>query len=155
MTLGPDIRTELYAEDGEQAVIYLLTIEHPDIAPIRITDDNVDHVSQGEVFESTPMEVSLPDELDDEDRAIRIRIDNVASDVLEKLENLPGPPEVTLELALSDDLDAIRGGPFTLELDDVGFNAVDISGELVFDDLVNDTYPKVTFTPQTAPGLFR
>ena len=155
MTLTPVQRQDLYSEDGEQAVIYLLTFESEDWSePLRICDDNDDITADGRTFETWPMQVRLPDELEDEDRAVQITVSSVQRDIVDKLREQPEEVEVTLEIVMSGDPDQIPAGPFEMSLGDVNYNVLDISGDLTFADLVNDTYPEPTFTPQTAPGLF-
>lgn len=156
MTLTPAVRRELYTEDGSEAVLYLITLEHEDWPdPIRLVDNNEDLVVNGETFIGWPMSVRLPDELDDQDRSISIQVSAVKRDILQELRKLSSPPRAFLELILSGDPDTTRVGPFAMDLDDIGFDSMSISGDLIFADLVNDTYPKQTFTPQNSPGLFR
>lgn len=61
---------------------------------------------------------------------------------------------VTLSLVMASTPDTIEAGPFTFNLREVEYDAEFVSGNLLFEDILNEPFPADSFTPARFPGLF-
>lgn len=156
------LRAVLAQETGE-AFLILLTISHPDLSvPVRLVYNETNIVSRGETFFRAAFQIILPDDSEDVPTTT-IRVDNVAAvdpnDGQEKrvsdyVRLLQSPPTVTLEIVLGSSPDVLEGGPYDMVLQRADYDALEVTGELGFDDMLNEPYPGDSFTPSLYPGLF-
>ena len=49
----------------------------------------------------------------------------------------------------------VEAGPYWFMLRDITYDAMTISGEMAWEDVLNQEFPGDTLTPATAPGLFQ
>lgn len=143
------------AQETGEVVVVLLTITHPDLAvPLRVGSDAVDTVSRGQVFTAYPFELRLPDERDDRPPRAELRLDNVHRDLGLALRQISSPPSVTLEVVLASAPDQVELGPLALELTRAQWDALTVTGELGYDDPLNEPWPAGRYGPAEYPGLF-
>lgn len=170
MRLSLDAMKAVYATETGDYPILLVTLEHPDLVePIRIstdattripsltTDEQVVYgtVSNGLEYLYFPAEINLPTEDEESPPQVQLAVCNVGQELVATVRNLRQSPTVTLALVLGSNPDRIEGqiGGFTFT--DVEINDLIISGNMVMDVMANEPFPYLTFTPSTAPGLFK
>jgi len=154
-TLSAAARNAIFASQTAEAFLVLLTLDHPTWgAPVRVTSDAVDTASRGYTYKPFPFLVSLPEERDDALARVRLTIDNVDRSIIAALRPLTSPPTVTLEVVLASSPDTLEAGPFDFTLRNVEYDALTITGDLMFEDVLNEPFPAGSFTPASYPGLF-
>lgn len=156
-TLSANLRRALYAQETGEAVVLLLALSHPQLQlPIRVCNAGGDVVSGGQTYPHFPFEVALPPEDDVAPPSVELRICNVDREIVRAVRSLPsGPMQVELSLVLLSAPDQVEAGPFRFSLRDVRYDAGVVSGQLMFEDVLNEPYPADAFTPSRAPGLFK
>lgn len=152
---APALQAILAQNTGEVFLI-LLTLNHATFATaIRVCSDAVDQVSRGSTYQHFPFDVTMPSEDDAGPPRVILRIDGVDRRIIEEVRRVSGDPiSVVLEVVLASTPDVIEAGPFTFSLRDVTYSALVVEGSLAFDDILNEPYPGISFTPTVAPGLF-
>lgn len=144
-----------FAQDTADVWLPLLTISHPNISPsIRVVFNTVNITSRGEEFFAFPFDVILPSEQDDAPSRARLVIDNVSREIAQAVRSIRTPPSVLIEIIRAGEPDTVELSWPNFWLRNVTWNAQQVSGELVLEDLVDEPYPASTFTPASFPALF-
>ena len=154
MALSPTARAAAYAQSTGEVFAWLLTVDHPDITPIRLTTDTDIVTSNGNIYTPFPMEIALPGSIGAQGGAARILLDSVDETVRNELRALTSSPTLTFELVLLSEPDTVIKGPITYELFDSEIDRLFISASLVFRNAFREAYPGRFFNQRTAPGLF-
>ena len=146
MTISAAGLGELAAQETGTAWLVLLTLDHPDLdRPIRVTSDGVATTSNGEVFESFPFEVTLPDDVEGRAPQARLRIDNTSQEIIALLRGLVTPPSLAIQIVRSTNPDVIEREWAGLEWRASSWDIGAITGTLAVDDLATEEFPYVTF----------
>ena len=146
MTISNAGLGELAAQETGTAWLVLLTLDHPDLdRPIRVTSDGVATTSNGEVFESFPFEVTLPDDVEGRAPQARLRIDNTSQEIIALLRGLVTPPSLAIQIVRSTNPDVIEREWAGLEWRASSWDIGAITGTLAVDDLATEEFPYVTF----------
>lgn len=144
-----------FAQETADVWLPLLTITHPDIDPsIRVVFNTQAIISRGEEFLPFPFDIQLPSEEDDAPSRARLVIDNVSREIAQAVRLIRTPPSVLIEIIRADAPDTVEMSWPNFWLRNVNWNAQQVSGELVLEDLVDEPYPAGTFTPASFPALF-
>jgi len=146
MTISAAGLGELAAQETGTAWLVLLTLDHPDLdRPIRVTSDGVATTSNGDVFESFPFEVTLPDDVEGRAPQARLRIDNTSQEIIALLRGLVTPPSLAIRIVRSTNPDVIEREWAGLEWRASSWDIGAITGTLAVDDLATEEFPYVTF----------
>ena len=146
MTISNAGLGELAAQETGTAWLVLLTLDHPDLdRPIRVTSDGVATTSNGEVFESFPFEVTLPDDVEGRAPQARLRIDNTSQEIIALLRGLVTPPSLAIQIVRSTNPDVVEREWAGLEWRASSWDIGAITGTLAVDDLATEEFPYVTF----------
>ncbi|MGE0256917.1 MAG: DUF1833 family protein [Alphaproteobacteria bacterium] len=146
-----------FSSQTDEAFILLLTIDHPTLAaPLRVTSDGADTVSNGETFVRYPFRLELVEDSEDALPRMRLTIDNVDRQIGQALrEAAEVAPTVTAQLILGSNPDTVEAEFAEFRLEEVKWDALTVEGELTLDDLTALPYPFLSYTPSRFPGLFR
>jgi hypothetical protein len=148
-------RQAVNAQETNEVFLLLLTLDHEDLAePIRVVNNTEDIVSRGMTFVAYPFEIALPDEDPESVARVTLRIDNVDREIVRSLRALQAPLSVSLEVVLASSPDVVEAGPFNLTLVAAEYDALTITGELAFEDVLNEPFPGHSYVPSEYPGLF-
>lgn len=143
------------ARETEEVFLLLLTLNHADLAqPIRVVDNTQDVVSGGNAFVAYPFEIDLPEDTGERPARARIRIDNVDRQLVATLRSAATPPAVTIEVVMASAPDTVEASFAGMSLVEAGYDVLTITGELTFEDVLNEPFPGVYFTPANFPGMF-
>jgi hypothetical protein len=155
-SLSSTARRAVYAANTGEVFVFLLTLRHPSFAAdILVCSDSARVVSLGRTFEPFPFQVSLADETEDAPARVALTIGNVDRRIVEEIRRVPsGAVEVVVELVLASSPQTREAGPLTFTLRDVQYDALQVDGELAFEDLLNEPWPAHTMTPGRFPGMF-
>ena len=152
MTISDTLKTEAWSEASDLPLV-LLTIEHADIATIRLVDNLVDVTSGGDIYTAKAFTLRLPDSLEDAPSGGRLRIDNVSRELGEAFRTISSPPDVTIELIRHDDPDTIETGWPAMQMTNTRFDFLTVEGDLGYEALSREPYPFLTFSPAEFPGV--
>ncbi len=154
-TLSTAMKQAIHAQETSATALVLLTVTGVGIGtPLRFVNNQLDVVSRGNTYLAVAFQVSLPDERDDAPSRVALSIDNVDRSLVATIRNLVAPPQIAMEIILASVPDTVEAGPFNFSLRNVDYTADTISGELFFEDFLNEGFPAESFTPASTPGLF-
>lgn len=149
------LRGAINSQETDVVALMLVTIDHADLAdPIRVVRNKENITSRGDLYVAYPFDLTLPDDIEDTITRVNLTIDNVDRSITQTIRTITGAPTVTLEVVLAEEPDEVEAGPFEFALRDVTYNAISVSGELAFEDILNRAVVRHTFTPANFPGLF-
>lgn len=145
----------LFAEEMDEAIILLLTLDHPELStPIRVCSDAVDVLSRGNTFISFNFNITLPLESGDSPPRAKLQIDNVDRQIIQTVRSISSAPNLTVEIVRSGDLDTVEVQFLDFTLNNITYNAMTVSGDLSFEDFLREPYPAAVFDPARFPGGF-
>jgi Domain of unknown function (DUF1833) len=145
----------MMSEETGEAWLELLTLDHPSLdEPIRVTSDGVETVSRGHTFLPYPFDIQRPDSTEDRPPRARLSIDNVDPVLITALRPLTSPIAVTYEVVRGAAPDELEWGVENLEIREIQYDSLTITGELVARDLRVEAFPRHLFVPSLFPGLF-
>lgn len=145
----------MMAEQTDAVWLILLTIDHDDLdAPIRVVNNSEDIVSNAETFIAFPFALTLPEDAADRLPQVKLTIDVVDQRIIEAVRTLTSPPEVTVQVVLAEQPDVIELEIADLTLRDVDYDDATLTGTLMWEDILSQSYPAPQYLPGTAAGLF-
>ena len=148
-------RRAMNAQETDQVFLHLLDIDHPDLTePIRVVNNTVAVVSEGNVYQAFPFQVDLPDEKEGQISTARLTIDAVDRSIIQVIRTISEAATISLKIILADTPDVIEAGPFDFTLRNVSYDAYRVSGTLVYEDRLDLRIPADSFDPQNFRGLF-
>ncbi|MCA9344987.1 DUF1833 family protein [Candidatus Saccharibacteria bacterium] len=156
-----DVRSAIYARETDQAIIMLLTFDHDDLdEPIRLTPDPYETLSSGSKgvisngleYTQLPMEVILDNEDENVFPTVRIKIDNIAREIIQAIRSINTPPKVSLNIVMSSNVNVSLRQITDFELINVTWDAFVIEGELTVERLSDEPFGGL-ITPTDFPGL--
>lgn len=148
-------RQGINAQETDEVFLLLLTLDHEDIAePIRVVNNMEDVISRGDTYIAYPFEIALPDEDPESVARVTLRIDNVDREIVKSLRAIASPLSVALEVVMASSPDLVEAGPFNMTLVSAEYDALTVTGELAFEDVLNEPFPGHAYVPSDYPGLF-
>ena len=117
---------------------------------VRTTDAAVTPV----LWIAAPFHITLPQDRDDELPHVQLTIDNITPDIIAAIRSLTSAPTITMDVVLARTPATIEAGPFEMTLRGVSYDAFTITGQLGFEDILNEPFPALAFTPRLFPGIF-
>ena len=143
------------AREAGDAIIILLTIDHPDLAmPIRVNSSGEDVTSNGDLFLNFPFRIVLPSQTSDNRPRGQLEIDNVGREIVAAVRNISTPLTVDIELVSSNDVDTVEVSFPAFQFSQIEYNALSVTGQLSVENLFSEPFPAGTFDPARFPGLF-
>lgn len=153
--MTPEYLRELMAENSGVTPLILLTIDHVDLAqPARLALDAHDVWSRGEQYTAAYYKVQFPLDSGEELANTQLKVDNVDRAIVTTLRGLSGPPSVTLELVTDRDPDTVEMGPFDFELRNAEYDVLLVTGNLSYENILQESFPSGSYNPRDFPGLF-
>jgi hypothetical protein len=154
-TLSPVLLRAIFSESTREVLLALLKIEHPNlVTPIRVVNNLQPITSQGYTWAAFPFEITLPGEAEDELPVMTLRIDAVDRQIITAVRNLQGAPDITLDLIVASQPDVVEASFVGFKLKNVSYDNLTVEGELRLEEILSEPFPKDSFTPFVAPGLY-
>lgn len=147
----------IFAQQTGEVFVVLLELEHPNFAGIiRVCSNDLPIASRGNTYVPFPFEIILPDESEDSAPRVTLRIDNVDRRIVSELRSVVSTVPVTIRLfiVLASSPDTLEVGPMEFSLRDVEFTATTVEGTLLYEDVLNESFPADSFSPARFPALF-
>lgn len=136
--------------------LLLLEITHDDLAqPVRVVNDNLDILSNGQTFVGLAFRAVPPDDPSQGEPRATLAIDNIGRDLTQWIESSAGGEGSTVRM-----MQVMRSSPdviewdVTMELIDVTMTTQEVRGTLQFKNLINTAGIAVLYRPENSPGLF-
>jgi hypothetical protein len=154
-TTSRALRETIFAQETDDVVTILLTINHPSITePIRVCLDNANIVSRGDTYVSFPFSLVLPDDTNDNPPAATIEISNVDKQITDALQTITSPPTLLMEIIRVADPDVVEISLPEFTMTQVKIDVMTIQASLAIENMAIEPYPSAQFTPSGFPGLF-
>lgn len=155
MPLSNNAIGAMNARETGEVFLPLVTIDHSTLpSPKRYVNNTEDIVSGGQTYEATAFEVSLPDQRDEGLPVLRWSADNRDGAMAALLRNVVGHVDVEIKYVMASTPDVIEVGPFNVVMQMAEYNLEKAGGPMTVDPVFDTSFSKLTFTPQTYPGLF-
>ncbi len=167
MSISVNFRSSAYASETGRVPILLITFDHADMdVPIRISTDPTQRVletdeiiaygtiSRGDTFTFLPVSFKLPDDTDTGPGNMQIELDNVDRALIETIRTIQSPISVKVEIVMDNALDTVDITWPEYLLTGITYDATTITGTMSLENLMREPFPGVSFTPNTAPGVF-
>lgn len=151
------VKAGMLAQATEEGLITLLEITHADLpAPVRLSTDRVDTVSNGATWIAFPFELVLPDEQEGRPPAGELRIANVSREITLWLRQLGSAPDCTIRLVRLDDPETVEAEFAGLRFQEPQWSSTepDIRIRLESAGRGAGRFPAGRFDPSGFPGLF-
>lgn len=154
--LSPTATASMLAADTAEVWLCCLTFTHPDISPIRITNNNEAVLRVVGGHQPWPFEATLPDDTDAPNQNVTISIDNIDRAISRKLRTLRGErPQVTMEVVLASSPDTVERGPFDFSILSAEADIMTISLQVgLEEDFLNQGFPAQTYNPSNSAGMW-
>lgn len=155
MTITATTRGEMFASEADEGLLVLLTINHVDLSvPIRVVANQENIVSRTEDFIAFPFDIVLPTMAEGSPPRAQLTIDNVSLEIAQAIRQVSSAPTVLIEVVRTDNFDSVELSFPELKLQNVRWDAGQVSGDLTSEDLQLEPYPADAFVPSNFPGLF-
>jgi hypothetical protein len=126
----------------------------PRESTLRVVANTEDVISRGMVFQATHFEINLPNDDGETFPYVELKIANVDGLLIQAIRAFRNPPEMTLEIVLSDMPDLVERKVDFLRLSSCEFNALTISGRLSVESSLTNRFPAYDYGPANFMGLF-
>ena len=153
--LTPTTANKLFDAESDQVWLALITLNHADLSePIRVVHNTKSIMSRGNQFVAFAFEISPPSDTEGSAPMARLTFDNVTREFTEALRSIVSAPTVVVEVIRADALDTVEISWAGYKLRNVRWDALQISGDLVLDDIATEPFPAGNFSAAAFPGLF-
>jgi hypothetical protein len=153
--LSPELIAQLYAQESTDPFLPLLELSHPSFAEtIRLVNNTVDVVSNGNTYRHYPFRLVLPADDGETVRAVELELDNTSAELIDELRSIVDPVQCKITLVLASDLDTPQIVLDFLELRSIEYDSRNIKAVIVMDDFLNTEVPSERYTPTNFPGIF-
>ena len=143
------------ASETAEIPLFICVIEHTDITTLRFVCNKSNVTSNGEVYTAYPFRVDIPPvDSDNQIPTATLQIDNVDQSIVAAIRGLSTAPTVTVSIILASTPDTVESGPYAFTLKNAHYNAIEVTGALGYEEILNEPFPGDTFNPQNFPGLF-
>ena len=180
-TLSNRMRASLFSQETGEVAMALLTVSHADLdEDLRLTTNPVERLqegkrsdavpgtagepagddpllygtrSRGERYLFAPIEVELPQDVNDGDPTARLAIDNIDLTLIDTIRSIEEGATITLEIVLASDPDTVEISFPSMKMVSVEYDRDAVAIDLAIDPLVTEPWPGDSFTPSAFPGL--
>ena len=149
-------RREISKVNADNLPVTMLEIDHADLpSPVRVVNDRADITFETNLYIALGFSIALPSDLQKGLPRATLVIDNIGKELVTWLEASGGGAGTSVRI-----LQVLRSDPSVAEIDilmslsNIIVSAIDIRGELGFEDLLNVPAVTVSYTPEYAAGLF-
>ena len=142
---------------GQTSEVYhtLIVMSGGGITTRRYVDNYEDVVSGGETYTAAAFDPRLPDDVEDRIPDVNIVIDNVDRSIMQDIRSATSAPDITISIVLQSDPNTVEVGPVSFKIRAVDYDKYTISGTLKHEDILNEAFPRRSYTPINFPGLFK
>jgi hypothetical protein len=138
-----------------EAFLALVTISHPGTGTVfRVVMNTEPVTSRGNTFAPYAFRFQLPTESGEEYGQVGFEIDNTDLALVDMLRAVVDPVQFVIEIVLASNPDQVELAVHDLVLREVEWDAAQVRGKLILDDVLNQRFPRDVFDPIQYAGLF-
>lgn len=153
--VSEEFKREVNASQTAEKFIPLLIIEEDTLSePLRLCQNDIDIISNGEIFYAAAFDITLPDDAEGQLPTSKITLDNVTREIGLAVRGMQKPPSFTIQVIRVSAPDFIEATFTGFHLKQININKQTITGSLTVNNFYNQKYPKDSFIPSLFPGLF-
>lgn len=154
-TLSADALASINAQETGEVWLPMVVLTHPDfVAPIRLVRNTVEITHNGDVFTPFPFDMALPDEEQEQNAVISWKALNATNELVEILRGVTGKVTGEIFWVLARNPDLVEIGPMTLEMRGFEYDAMNISGSMAIEPVLDAVFGSRAMDNTNAPGLF-
>lgn len=153
MPITPQGHIAANAISSPVAWITLLTFTMPGLEPLRVCNNTEDVVSRGNTFIPCGFNIVLPNDDGEALPTVKITIPNADRMIVEWIRGFPTAPELMLEIVLSNQPDIVERSIDYMRLVDVTYDALQVTGTLMIENLLTAKFPSESYTPVIFPAI--
>lgn len=164
-TISAAALAAMFQQETNMEYVLILQLDHDLLStgPIRVAHSRTSiyttacsSSTEQQEFVGFPFELSMPTEHEDEMPRSSLTIGNVDRRIVQAARTVNSPLDATLHVLSGTSTDfTVEAGPWVYKLREVEYDAMTVTGDLRFEDWLNEPSPADTFTPSKTPGLFR
>lgn len=143
----------LQATSSPIVFVPLLTLTLPGLPALRVANNTTDVVSRGQTFQACAFELVLPNQDADKMPSVSLKIVNADRRIVEYIRSLALAPQMLLEVVTNLDFDLVEISISHLKLQQVQYDALEVSGTLEIDNWLNRKFGSA-YDPVQFPALF-
>jgi hypothetical protein len=118
----------LAAQETSEGAFILLELNHPSFdAPVRLVRNEVAVTSRGNLFNPFPIDVLLPDDLDESAPSAPITMDNISRELIGVIRGLDSSPTFLIEIVRMSDPDTVELSFGTFTAQEINYDAMTIT----------------------------
>ncbi len=153
--LSNTLRQAINSQETAEVFLILLTIDHDDLLePIRVSNDIVDTVSNGESFIALPFQLELPNDDENGSPRAKLTIDNVDRQIVLAVRSISTAPNMNVKIVLASDPDTIEAEFPNFKFTNISYNQLTVSGDVTVEDFMLEPFPAGNFNPSEFPGIY-
>lgn len=155
-TLPTDIVRAMTAPSSDALFLFLMTIEHAAVDPIRIVNNTEPVTSNGVTFSAFPFGIILPSEDEDAPPVLQASVANVTREVTEAVRRVAGqddPATATVALVEYSDPDQVLDEWSDFDVRDIRYTSELVSFVLAPRIFLTQEVPADAMTPGRFPGI--
>lgn len=159
-TLTTASKTALFSESTGACLPILLEITHTYgglVSPIRIVNNTVDLTYGGNLYTAYSFRFDPPDSTQEAQANARLTIDATDQTIIEVLRSITTPPAIVARAMFYNDTLGVTTFeelvPWTFTLRNISADVNTISGDLIYEDRLNNQMGPLEFTAGTSPGV--
>lgn len=153
--LSPTATASALAAQTPEVWLTCLTISAPGMSTIRITNNSEQVVRAVGNFQPYAFEGELPEDSEDWNGTVQLRIDNVDRTVSRQIREQAGIPTCRIEVVLASSPNTVELGPFDFSVLSAEMDETSLVLSLGYaEDFLNQAVPAQSYTPADSPGLF-
>lgn len=145
------------AQDTDNAFLVLLTLTHSSFATVRLVNNTVDVVSNGNTYTAFPFKIELPASTEDFQPIMTATVYNATIGLVNEVRTIAGSREriaVRIDVVASSDLDNPVYTVSTFEITNAEYDDTIMTFDMAVDTLIAEGYPADSFSPPNFPGIF-
>lgn len=156
--LSTNVLDSLTAQETAEAYHALLTVKgHDKTVLARFTTDSVDTVttSPAATYLPYPFAIRLPDNQEGRETKAELIMTNVDRQLIDSIRGIQEHLFVDIRVVLHSDPDDLMAYYPDMELRNVTYDTMTISGELNYESFIREPFPSDVMSGRFFPGLFK
>lgn len=156
MPISEAMTESVFSSHTDDVYIVLVEIEHEDLAEtLRFAGNGADITHDGDTYHASAFRY-VPPGADESGRMRpgRLSIENIDRSIIEATSDITSPFTLTTRLVRSSNVEQVEIGPIRLRVDEIDYDASEITAQLGKEKRMDLRYPALSFTPDVTPGLF-
>jgi len=146
----------LFGSQTGSVFLTLLEISHTDITTVYFVNNNEDIIYSGQTYTAYPFNFEPPKQTDSGIEPSRLVLPNIDLSIVEIIRSISTPPTIRTALIMvqPNGTVTLEDGWYSFILRNVTYDALRVSGELIFDINLDATVSLYKYGNTTFPGLY-